>query len=132
VPPFYAVALWILGTYFVEVWASWPKLPMSSPEKRCGKTVLAETIEAHVNRAFLVNNISAAGLFRIIEECHLTLINDEADPGIDMQGFDMSSTEQIARLKAEAQAGVANADVVYISDVPVVLRELLEAGIIEN
>ncbi len=57
---------------------------------------------------------------------------EAAYPGIDMQGFDMSSTEQIARLKAEAQAGVANADVVYISDVPVVLPELLAAGIIEN
>ena len=57
---------------------------------------------------------------------------EAAYPGIDLQGFDMSSTEQIARLKAEAQAGVANADVVYISDVPVVLPELLGAGIIEN
>ncbi len=55
---------------------------------------------------------------------------EEAYPGIDLQGFDISSTEQIARLKAEAQAGVANADVIYISDVPVVLPELLETGII--
>ena len=55
---------------------------------------------------------------------------EEAYPGIDLQGFDISSTEQIARLKAEAQAGVTNADVVYISDTPVVLTELLEAGII--
>ena len=50
---------------------------------------------------------------------------EEAYPGIDLQGFDISSTEQIARLKAEAQAGVTNADVVYISDAPVVLTELL-------
>ncbi|MDJ0992940.1 MAG: ABC transporter substrate-binding protein [Dinoroseobacter sp.] len=55
---------------------------------------------------------------------------EEAYPGIDLQGFDISSTEQIARLKAEAQAGVTNADVVYISDTPVVLSELLEAGLI--
>ncbi len=56
---------------------------------------------------------------------------EEAYPGIDLQGFDISSTEQIARLKAEAQAGVVNADVIYISDTPVVLTELLETGIIE-
>ncbi len=56
---------------------------------------------------------------------------EEAFPEIDLQGFDISSTEQITRLKAEAQAGVANADVVYISDTPVVLTELLEVGIIE-
>ena len=55
---------------------------------------------------------------------------EEAYPGIDLQGFDISSTEQIARLRAEAQAGVTNADVIYISDTPVVLTELLETGII--
>lgn len=52
--------------------------------------------------------------------------------GIDFQGYDISSTEQIARLKAEASAGVANADVVFISDAPVVLNELLQSGILEN
>ncbi len=56
---------------------------------------------------------------------------EEAYPGIDLQGFDISSTEQIARLKAEAAAGIVNADVVYVSDTPVVLGELLETGIIE-
>lgn len=57
---------------------------------------------------------------------------EEAYPGIDLQGFDISSTEQIARLRAEAQAGITNADVIYISDTPVVLTELLEAGIITS
>jgi iron(III) transport system substrate-binding protein len=56
---------------------------------------------------------------------------EAAYPGIDLQGFDISSTEQIARLKAEAQAGTINADVVFISDAPVVIPELLNAGIIE-
>ncbi|MCU0912232.1 MAG: ABC transporter substrate-binding protein [Rhodobacteraceae bacterium] len=57
---------------------------------------------------------------------------EAAYPGIDLQGFDISSTEQIARLTAEAGAGVVNADVVYISDAPVVISELLEKGIIET
>jgi iron(III) transport system substrate-binding protein len=56
---------------------------------------------------------------------------EAAYPGIDVIASDMSSTEQITRLKAEAGAGVVGADVVYISDVPVVLPELLETGIIE-
>lgn len=55
---------------------------------------------------------------------------EEAYPNIDLIGFDISSTEQIARLKAEASAGLTNADVVYISDAPVVLPELLDEGII--
>lgn len=57
---------------------------------------------------------------------------EAAYPGIDLQGFDISSTEQIARLTAESGAGVINADVVYISDAPVVIPELLEKGIIET
>jgi iron(III) transport system substrate-binding protein len=57
---------------------------------------------------------------------------EAAYPGIDLQGYDISSTEQIARLKAEAGAGVANADLAYISDAPVVLNELVAPGILEN
>jgi iron(III) transport system substrate-binding protein len=57
---------------------------------------------------------------------------EAAYPGIDLVGYDVSSTEQIARLKAEAGAGTVNADVVYISDAPVVLPELVETGIIQN
>lgn len=56
---------------------------------------------------------------------------EEAYPGIDMIGYDTGSTEQIARLQAEAAAGIASADVVYISDAPVVLTELLDEGLIE-
>jgi iron(III) transport system substrate-binding protein len=55
---------------------------------------------------------------------------EKAYPGIDMITFDMSSTEQIARLKTESGAGITNADVVYISDAPVVLTELLEKGVV--
>ena len=57
---------------------------------------------------------------------------EEAYPGIDVQAYDISSTEQIARLKAEAKAGTVNADVVYISDAPVVLAELFTPGIIQG
>ncbi|MDB6454127.1 ABC transporter substrate-binding protein [Falsirhodobacter sp. 20TX0035] len=53
---------------------------------------------------------------------------EAAYPDIDMVTFDMSSTEQIARIRSEAEAGIAGADVVYISDAPVVLGDLLAAG----
>jgi iron(III) transport system substrate-binding protein len=55
---------------------------------------------------------------------------EAAYPGIDMISFDLSSTEMIARLRSEASAGIANADVIYISDAPVVLSELFAAGLI--
>ena len=55
---------------------------------------------------------------------------EAAYPGIDLLGRDITSTEQIARLRREAAAGTVQADVVYISDAPVVLTELLAEGII--
>lgn len=51
---------------------------------------------------------------------------------IDLIGNDISSTEQIARLKAEAEAGRSQADVAYISDAPVVFGELVQSGILKN
>ena len=52
-------------------------------------------------------------------------------PGIDLQGYDISSTEQIARLKAEAAAGIINADVIYMADVPVLISEVKLKDVIE-
>lgn len=57
---------------------------------------------------------------------------EKAYPGIDLIGHDISATEQIARLAAEAEAGAPSADVAYISDAPVVLTELLENGVLTN
>ena len=57
---------------------------------------------------------------------------EEAYPEIDLVGFDISSTEQIERIKAEVEAGASGADVAYISDSPVVLRELVEPGLLDN
>lgn len=57
---------------------------------------------------------------------------EAAYPGVDLLGYDVSSTEQIARLKAEAEAGTVNADVVYIADAPVVLPQLVDTGILTN
>lgn len=57
---------------------------------------------------------------------------EERYPGVDLQGNDIDSTEQIARLKAEQQAGVAEADVAYTADAPVVLEELVQPGILSG
>lgn len=53
-------------------------------------------------------------------------------PGIDLQGNDISSTEQIARIKAESQAGTPGADVAYLADAPVVVTELVEQGLLRQ
>lgn len=57
---------------------------------------------------------------------------EAAYPGIDLIGIDLNSAKQIARLKAEAQAGVHAVDVLYLADSPVVLRDLLEPGLIHT
>jgi len=57
---------------------------------------------------------------------------EEAYPGIDLIGLDMSSTKQIARIEAEQQAGVHAVDVLYIADTPVVFTKLLEGKRIVN
>lgn len=51
-------------------------------------------------------------------------------PKIDLVPFDINSTQQIARLKSEAAAKVSNADVAYISDIPVVYESLIKTGIL--
>jgi len=57
---------------------------------------------------------------------------EAAHPRIDMVVHDMSSTEQIARIKSEAAAGIAGADIIYISDAPVVLNELLARDLVRG
>ncbi|MFV0300161.1 MAG: ABC transporter substrate-binding protein [Paracoccus sp. (in: a-proteobacteria)] len=57
---------------------------------------------------------------------------EEAYPGIDMIGIDLSSAKQIARVIAEQQAGVHAVDVLYAADSPVVLRDLLEPGRVQT
>lgn len=53
-------------------------------------------------------------------------------PKIDLVAFDVNSTQQIARLKAESNARISNADVAYISDMPVVYEELVKPGILSR
>lgn len=51
-------------------------------------------------------------------------------PGIDLIGLDINSTRQIARLDAEQRAGIYAVDVLYLSEAPVVLRDVLPAGMV--
>ena len=74
-----AVALWIVQTYVFSAFRVCPRLLVSSPEKRCGKTTLLETIQALCFRGLAAANISAASLFRAIEAWSPTLLIDEAD-----------------------------------------------------
>lgn len=74
-----ALALWALGSYCMEGWRLFPKVLITSPEKRCGKSTLLETVEGMVYRPLLASNISPSAIFRCIEAWTPTLLLDEAD-----------------------------------------------------
>ena len=74
-----AIPLWALGSYCMDAWRVWAKLLITSPVKRCGKTVLLEAMEGVVYRALLTSNITPSAIFRCIEEWTPTLMMDEAD-----------------------------------------------------
>lgn len=74
-----AVALWVVHTYVFEKFTYSPRLLVSSPEKRCGKSLLLRFVAALVAHPLSCENISSAALYRSIEKFAPTLLLDEAD-----------------------------------------------------
>jgi putative DNA primase/helicase len=75
-----AVAGWIAHTFVFESFQHTPRLAITSPTKRCGKSTLLEVLRATVNRPVRADNISASGTFRTVEALSpVTLLIDEAD-----------------------------------------------------
>lgn len=56
---------------------------------------------------------------------------EEMYPGITVNAVDLNSTRQIARLQAEQRAGIYAIDVLYLSETPIVYRDLLPEGMVE-
>lgn len=75
-----AVVLWIAATYFVRVFEHAPRLAITSPEKRCGKSRLLEVVRALCYQPLVSVNATIAAVFRSIDpDDPPTLIVDEAD-----------------------------------------------------
>jgi putative DNA primase/helicase len=75
-----AVALWILHSWVYEQFAHSPRLTITSATKRCGKSTLLEVLRATCRRTLKADNVSAAGVYRIVEAYKpLCLLIDEAD-----------------------------------------------------
>lgn len=75
----HAVALWIAMTWFIAVVRVAPLAVITSPEKRCGKTLLLSLLGRLVARAVTSSNISPAALYRTIEAWQPSLLIDEVD-----------------------------------------------------
>jgi putative DNA primase/helicase len=74
-----AIALWVVFTHAFAAASVAPKLFITSPQKRSGKTRLIEVLAYLVARAETAAHLTAATLFRVIEEYCPTLLIDEAD-----------------------------------------------------
>jgi hypothetical protein len=78
-PTFLAAALWSLHTYAVDIWTISPIAHIKAAERRCGKSVLLNTIKKLAYRPLSTGNISAAALYRCVEKWNPCLLIDEAD-----------------------------------------------------
>lgn len=79
-PAAVAVALWITHTWVAGRFQHTPRLGITSPAKRCGKSTLLDVLRATCHRPLKADNISASGVFRTVEALSpLTLLLDEAD-----------------------------------------------------
>ncbi|HEY5505074.1 MAG TPA: DUF3631 domain-containing protein, partial [Sedimentisphaerales bacterium] len=75
----HAAALWISMTWFIDIVQVAPLAVITSPEKRCGKSLLLFLLGRLSARAITASNISPAALFRTIDAWQPTLLIDEAD-----------------------------------------------------
>lgn len=74
-----AMTLWSLGTYVFNEFRIFPKLCISSPEKRCGKTTTLEVLGSLVHKNLIAANMTPATIFRSIDLWKPTLLIDEGD-----------------------------------------------------
>jgi Protein of unknown function (DUF3631)/RepB DNA-primase from phage plasmid len=74
-----AVALWIMHAHSHDTAFHSPRLAITSPTPRCGKSSLLRCIGRLAPRPLATSNISAPALFRIIETARPTMLVDEID-----------------------------------------------------
>lgn len=78
-PTLTAAALWAVHSWCMDVLTVSPLAHITSPEKRCGKTILYTALSRLVFRPLPASNISPSALFRSVELWGPTLLIDEAD-----------------------------------------------------
>jgi hypothetical protein len=74
-----ALALWVVHTFALAVAWITPRLAITSPVKRCAKTLLLDVLERLVSKPRMTSNVTAAAVFRTVEKFQPTLLVDEGD-----------------------------------------------------
>ena len=72
-------ALWVIHAHAHDTAFHSPRLTLTSPTMRCGKSTMLRTIGRLVPRPLPTANITPAAMFRVIEAAKPTLLIDEAD-----------------------------------------------------
>ncbi len=84
------VALWVMFSWAIDASDIAPRLLLTSPMRRCGKTTVFDILTAMVHRPEANVNVTAASLYTAIDQDHCTLILDEADQWATKRGPVMS------------------------------------------
>jgi len=79
------LALWVVHTCAFDVAWITPRLAITSPEKRCGKTLVLTLLQRLVAKPLMTANASPAAIFRCVEKFRPTLLIDEADTFLHRQ-----------------------------------------------
>jgi hypothetical protein len=81
-----AIVLWVLFTHTFDAAEVSPRLAILSPIRECGKTIALWILNRLARKAMLTSNVSAAVVFRVIDQDRPTLLMDEADTYLDQRG----------------------------------------------
>ena len=94
-----AVVLWVAASHAQPALFTAPRLVISSPEKRCGKSRLLDVIEALSHNPLMAFNATSAALVRSIDaDDPPTLLFDEADTIWPINGSGGSGAEALRAL----------------------------------
>jgi Protein of unknown function (DUF3631) len=97
-----AVTLWVATTHALPAFQHAPRLAITSPEKRCGKSRLLDIIEATCHAPLVTVNASVSAVYRSLGGEHPpTLLVDEADSQFGTK----RAAEQHEDLRALLNAG---------------------------
>jgi hypothetical protein len=96
------IALWCLASYSINSFRIYPKLFITSPEKRCGKSTVLDLIEAFSYKPLIVSNMTPATIYRVIDQEQPTLIIDEADTFLANGSTDMTGIINSGHSKSKA------------------------------
>ena len=73
------LALWTIFAHAFKAFMISPRLAITSPQKRCGKTLVLEVLSHLVPKPLITANITPAAVFRTIDSNQPVLLIDEAD-----------------------------------------------------